>query len=53
MNEVYQRAIGLVAAGAVDLRRLVSDRRPLDEAADAMAHATARTGIKTVIVTRA
>jgi len=51
MKEVYERAIGLVSAGAVDLDRIVSDRYPLDQAAEAMAAAAQRNGIKTVVVT--
>jgi L-iditol 2-dehydrogenase len=50
MKEVYERAIALVDTGAVDVRSLVSERRALDDAADAMKQAAARTGIKTVIV---
>lgn len=50
MNEIYERAIALAGSGAVDVRAVVSDRRPLDEAADAMAHAAARTGSKTVLI---
>jgi len=50
MKEVYERAIALVESGAVDVRRLVSSRYSLDEAAEAMEQAAARTGIKTVIV---
>jgi L-iditol 2-dehydrogenase len=50
MKEVYDRAIALVVAGAVDLRGVISDRRPLHEAGTAMAQAAARTGLKTVIV---
>jgi L-iditol 2-dehydrogenase len=50
MKEVYSRTIALVAAGAVDLRVVVSDRRPLHDAPSAMAHAATRTGLKTVLV---
>jgi len=50
MNEVYDRVIALVATGAVELRSVVSDRRPLDEAPGAIAQAAARTGLKTVLV---
>jgi L-iditol 2-dehydrogenase len=50
MKEVYARGIALVATGAVDVGGLVSDRRPLDEAAEAMAQAATRTGLKTVII---
>jgi L-iditol 2-dehydrogenase len=50
MKEVYERAIALVATGAVDLRGLVSERRPLHEADSAMAYAARRTGLKTLLV---
>ena len=40
----------IVTSGAVDLHCLVSDWRPLDEAAGAFAQAAARTGLKTVLV---
>ncbi|HEY3630065.1 MAG TPA: alcohol dehydrogenase catalytic domain-containing protein [Jatrophihabitantaceae bacterium] len=49
MKEVYERAIALVDSGAVDVRRLVTERRSLDETADALKQAAARTGVKTVI----
>src|SRR6266702_7692301 len=51
MREVYERAIALVSAGAVDVGRIVSDRYPLDKAAEAMADAVQRNGIKTVVLT--
>ncbi|HEY7049611.1 MAG TPA: alcohol dehydrogenase catalytic domain-containing protein [Jatrophihabitantaceae bacterium] len=50
MKEVYERAITLVDTGAVDVRGLVSERRSLDDAADALKQAATRAGIKTVIV---
>jgi L-iditol 2-dehydrogenase len=50
MKEVYERAIALVGSGAVDADRIVSDRYPLDKAAEAMASAAQRNGIKTVVV---
>jgi L-iditol 2-dehydrogenase len=50
MKEVYDRTIALAATGAVDLSGLVSDRRPLREAAGAIAYAAGRTGLKTVLV---
>lgn len=50
MKEVYERAIALVDTGAVDVRGLVSERRSLDDAADAFKQAATRRGIKTVIV---
>lgn len=49
MPEVYERAIALVESGAVDLSRLVSERVPIERAAEAMAVAVARTGVKTVV----
>jgi L-iditol 2-dehydrogenase len=51
MKEVYERAIALVDAGAVDLDRVVTGRYPLDKAAEAMADAARRNGVKTVLVT--
>jgi L-iditol 2-dehydrogenase len=50
MKDVYDRAIALATSGAVDLHCLVSDRRPLDEAAGAFAQAAGRAGLKTVLV---
>ena len=50
MREVYERAIALVTSRAVDLRGVVSDRRPLDDSPGAFADAAARTGLKTVLV---
>ena len=51
MREVYERAIALVSFGAIDVDRIVTDRYPLDKAAEAMASAAQRNGIKTVVVT--
>jgi L-iditol 2-dehydrogenase len=48
MNETYPRAIGLAAAGKVDLA-IVSDRFPLVKASDAFSHAAARSGLKTIV----
>jgi L-iditol 2-dehydrogenase len=52
MKDVYPRAIALVQRGLVDVESLVSDRFPLEEAADAFRFAVARTGLKTVITAR-
>jgi L-iditol 2-dehydrogenase len=49
MNEVYPRAISLVARGAVALEPLVSRRAPLEEVADAFGAAERRTGLKVII----
>jgi L-iditol 2-dehydrogenase len=49
MNEVYPRAIGLVAAGRADADALVSDRYPLAQASLAFSVATRREGLKVVI----
>jgi L-iditol 2-dehydrogenase len=49
MNEVYPRAISLVARGVVALEPLVSRRAPLEEVADAFGAAERRTGLKVII----
>lgn len=49
MNEVYQRAIALVAAGDVDVRSVVTDRFPLSRAGDALAAAARRGGLKVIV----
>jgi L-iditol 2-dehydrogenase len=49
MNEVYPRAIGLAARGAVSLDSLVSRRAPLADVADAFAAAQRRTGLKVIV----
>lgn len=49
MNETYPRAIGLAAAGKVDLPSLVSHRFPLAEAQAAFAVAAQRSGLKVII----
>jgi L-iditol 2-dehydrogenase len=49
MNEVYPRAIDLVARGAVDLSALVTTRAGLGSAEQAFADAVRRTGLKTVV----
>jgi len=48
MNDTYPRAIGL-ATGGVDLDELVTERRPLAEAADAFTSAAGRSGNKVVV----
>jgi L-iditol 2-dehydrogenase len=52
MNEVYPRAIDLVARGVVSLEPLVSRRAPLADAADAFDSAARRTGLKVIITVR-
>jgi L-iditol 2-dehydrogenase len=49
MKEVYPRAIRLVAAGAVDVRSLVTHRFPLARAGEAFESAAAREGLKVVV----
>ena len=49
MNDVYPRAIGLAARGAVALDPLVSRRASLDDAVTAFATAQRRTGLKVLI----
>lgn len=49
MNEVYPRAIALAASGRVDLGAVVSDWYPLAKAADALAAAAARPGLKVIV----
>ena len=49
MNQVYPRAIGLAARGAVDLGSLVSRRAGLDSAAGAFGEAARRSGLKVLI----
>jgi L-iditol 2-dehydrogenase len=49
MNEVYPRAIGMAARGAVDLASLVTHRVPLDDLAGAFGAASHRTGLKVIV----
>ena len=49
MNDVYPRAIGLAARGAVALDPLVSRRADLDEAVSAFVAAQRRTGLKVLV----
>ena len=49
MNEVYPRAISLVAAQRVDVTTLVTARYPLEKAAEAFSNAAARTGQKVIV----
>lgn len=48
MHDTYPRALALAASG-LDLDGLVTDRFPLERAAEAFAHAVGRTGDKTVV----
>jgi L-iditol 2-dehydrogenase len=50
MNEVYPRAIGLAARGAVALDQLISRRAGLDDAVTAFAAAQRRVGLKILII---
>ena len=49
MNDVYPRAIRLATGGQVELASLVTRRFGLAKAADAMAVAAARTGLKVIV----
>jgi L-iditol 2-dehydrogenase len=49
MNDVYPRAIGLVAAGRVDAATLVTHRFDLASATEAFALAARRTGLKVIV----
>jgi L-iditol 2-dehydrogenase len=49
MKDTYPRAIDLVRRGLVDVSTVVSDRYPLDSAADAFEAAVARRGLKVVV----
>jgi L-iditol 2-dehydrogenase len=49
MNEVYPRAISLVAAQRVDVSALVTARYPLEKAAEAFSNAAERTGLKVIV----
>jgi L-iditol 2-dehydrogenase len=49
MNDIYPRAIGLVAQGRIDVASLVTHRYPLAAAAEAFTTAMARRGIKTIV----
>jgi len=49
MNDVYPRAIGLAARGAVALDPLVSRRAPLDAVVGAFVAAQRRTGLKVLV----
>jgi L-iditol 2-dehydrogenase len=49
MNEVYPRAISLVARGQVDTGPLVTDRFGLDEVATAFGTAVRRAGLKVIV----
>jgi L-iditol 2-dehydrogenase len=49
MNDIYPRAIGLVAQDRIDVASLVSDRFALADAAAAFTAAAARRGLKTIV----
>jgi L-iditol 2-dehydrogenase len=49
MKEMYPRAISLAQRGLVDLDAVVSASYPLARAADALAAAAARTGLKVIV----
>jgi L-iditol 2-dehydrogenase len=49
MNEVYERAISLVARGQVDTGTLVTDRFGLDDTAAAFGTAARRDGLKVIV----
>jgi L-iditol 2-dehydrogenase len=49
MKEVYPRAVELVRSGRIDVRSVVSDSFPLDEAGKAFERAAARTGLKVCV----
>lgn len=49
MKEMYSRTIALVDSGVVDVRGLVTDRLPMQEAAEAFSRGVARSGLKVVI----
>jgi L-iditol 2-dehydrogenase len=49
MNDVYPRAISLVAAGRIDVSTLVTHRLDLDSAQQAFGIAAGRTGLKVII----
>jgi len=49
MKETYPRALDLVRRGLVDVRSVVSDRFPLEDADEAFRVATDRAGLKVVI----
>ena len=49
MKFTYPRAIALVAGGQVDVRSLVTERYPLEQAQQAFSAAAQRTGLKTII----
>ena len=49
MNDVYPRAIGLAARGAVALDQMVSRRAGLDDAVGAFVAAQRRTGLKVLV----
>jgi L-iditol 2-dehydrogenase len=49
MNDVYPRAISLVAAGRVDVSTLVTHRLDLGGAQKAFGIAAGRTGLKVII----
>ena len=50
MKEVYPRATALVERGLVDVRSVVSHRYPLSQVGDAFTTASAREGLKVVVL---
>jgi L-iditol 2-dehydrogenase len=50
MKETYPRAIRLVERGLVEVDSIVTNRFPLTEVAEAFATATARTGLKALVL---
>ena len=50
MKEVYPRATALVERGLVDVRSVVSHRYPLSQVGDAFTTASARQGLKVVVL---
>ncbi len=45
----HQMAVGLIASGAIQMRRYISHRFPLDRAAEAFAAAESHAGMRVVV----